>query len=97
MHFILERDATRYEVVVNRIGHNESYKFNKYLVTVMIGDLLETFLVKELDDLAEHIAYHSNQFSVIDAINIHNAIAENVENLRLAKYERNAPLKVQYA
>lgn len=95
-HFVLERSATHYEISVSYNNNVESRLFKKYIISVLIGDLTECFAVDNLENVADEIFYQSKRLSVVDSINIHNCIAENLRGLPKAIYDNTKPIKIHY-
>lgn len=96
-HFVYNNDATHYEVFVNSCDNTSSRHYGLHVVSVVVGDLTECFIVEQLSNLAEHICSYSKVFATIDAINIHNAIAVSDDKIPFASMDMGDYfLKVQY-
>jgi hypothetical protein len=73
-HIVYEADATRYEISVMFIENKKSDYDCQYLVSVV--NFGECFFESDLNFIAEAIWDRTNLFSITDACNIQNGIAE---------------------
>lgn len=84
-HIVYDADATRYEISVMSIfNKNSDYDYQFVVSLVNFG---ECFFESDLNFIAEVIYEKSNIFSITDACNIQNGIAEVIPHVSKVKPE----------
>ena len=87
-HIIYDADATRYEILVMSIFNKDSYYDYQFVVSLV--NFGECFFDSDLNFIAEAIYQKSNIFSITDACNIQNGIAEVIPHVSKVKPEFGA-------
>lgn len=85
IHIVFDEDNTRYEISVMFINNPKSDYDYQYVVSLV--NFGECFFESDLNFIAEAIYKKSKIFSITDAINIQNGIAEEFDNVRKVKTE----------
>lgn len=87
-HIVYEADETRYEISVMSIFNEDSDYDHQFVVSLV--NFGECFFESDLNFIAEAIEDKSNVFSITDACNIQNGIAEVIPHVSKVKTEFGA-------
>lgn len=79
-HIVYEADAIRYDILVTYLNNKHSDYYTQYCVSLV--NFGECFFESDLSHIAQAILQTSGTFSLTDAKNIQNAIAEHIPNVR---------------